>query len=84
MEARASPTRQTHTRRAAKVVASRRLAALCLPRVMPPSLLTDPEIAAQVVTMPPTAATHVTSLLAKLEATNRRHADDIAAHQALA
>jgi DNA-binding NarL/FixJ family response regulator len=51
---------------------------------MPPSWLTDPEIAAQMVTMPPTAATHVTSLLAKLEATNRRHADDIAAHQALA
>jgi len=59
------------------------LTALCLLRVVPFSLLTNPEIAEQLFITTKTASDHVANILAKLGAANRRQAAALAVQHGL-
>jgi ATP/maltotriose-dependent transcriptional regulator MalT len=65
------------------VVTSSRLTALCWLRVVPPSWLTDPEIAEQLFITTKTASNHAANILAKFGAVNRRQAAALAVQHGL-
>jgi hypothetical protein len=71
---RAGPRRVRPIRAATRLVASHRLVVLCLPRVVPSSVLADPELAEQRLMATKPTFRHLAHGLFKLRATNRHEA----------